>query len=203
MAPLLETAVLQDLVHELRQPLSAIESIAYYLGMVLPPHEDRAREHAGRIRQLIEQSNWILSCGLRLTGDDTPMPEALDLEEVITQAVAVRSAAGEPQPQLDLDGDLPLVQLDPAQARALVENLLILMTQNSSAGHPLRIRTWKDGAVFLEFATSTPGHRSEASLGAGAALSVESARRIVEAHAGGFTLHADPGTGIRVQVVLP
>ncbi len=202
-SPLLETAAVQDMVHELRQPLSTIESIAYYLGMVLPPHEERAREQAGRIRQLVEQSNWILSCGMRLAGEETPSPEALDLEEVLTQAVSARNAAGEAHPVLDLAGNLPLVQMDPTHARALIENLLILMSQHCSARYPLRIRTWKDGAIFMEFATAVPGHRSEASLGAGAALGVESARRIVEAHSGAFALHTDPESGIRVQVVLP
>ncbi len=202
-APMQEGIVLQTMAHELRQPLSALESIAYYLGMVLPHREARAREQVVRIRQLIEQSNWILSCGLRLTVDDPPSPEAMDLDEVITQAVAARSSSGEPHTMLNLAGNLPLVQFDPEQARALMANLLMLVAQNATPQHPPRVRTWTDGAVFVEFATSAPGHGSEASLGAGAALGVESARRIVEAHAGAFALYADPASGIRVQVVLP
>ena len=37
---------LETIAHELRQPLSAIESIAYYLSLVLPRESGPAREQA-------------------------------------------------------------------------------------------------------------------------------------------------------------
>ena len=58
--------VLQTIAHELRQPLSAIESIAYYLSLVLPRDGGPARKQARRLQQLVEQSNWILTCALQL-----------------------------------------------------------------------------------------------------------------------------------------
>jgi len=201
--PAMETEVLQLMAHELRQPLSAIESIAYYLSMVLPQHQERAREQVRRIQQLVEQTGWIVTCGLRLTSDAAPAPEPLDLAAIITEAVAARGSLAGPPVALDLSGDLPLVQFDPECAKALMENLLTLFAQISSAEHPLRIRTWKDGSVILEMTTSMPGHRSEHTFGPGGVLGIACARRIVEAHSGGFMMQADPAGGIRVQVVLP
>ncbi len=58
--------VLETIAHELRQPLSAIESIAYYLSLVLPRDGGPAREQAARLQQLVEQSNWILTSALQL-----------------------------------------------------------------------------------------------------------------------------------------
>jgi signal transduction histidine kinase len=52
--------VIQDLVHELRQPLSSIEAIAYYLEMVLPAEQNQAREYMRRLQQLVDQSNALL-----------------------------------------------------------------------------------------------------------------------------------------------
>jgi nitrogen-specific signal transduction histidine kinase len=51
---------LRELVHEMRQPLSSIEAIAYYLEMTLPAEEVQARQYMWRLQQLVEQANAIL-----------------------------------------------------------------------------------------------------------------------------------------------
>ena len=101
-------------------------------------------------------------------------------------------------------GGLPLVRLDPVRGRALIENLLLLFRQVASDLHPVRIRTSKsDGGVLLAMATAVPGYRSEAALGPGCGLSIESARRVVEAHGGTFRIQVDAASGVGVEVVLP
>lgn len=52
---------IRDLAHDLRQPLSAIEAIAYYLEMTLPAEQLDARQHLLRVQQLVEHSSAILS----------------------------------------------------------------------------------------------------------------------------------------------
>jgi signal transduction histidine kinase len=64
--------VLGTLAHELRQPLSNIEAIAYYLSMILPPGDEKIQPQLARIRELVEQSNLILSTALGLA----PAPAA-------------------------------------------------------------------------------------------------------------------------------
>jgi hypothetical protein len=51
--------------------------------------------------------------------------------------------------------------------------------------------------------TAATGYRSENALVPGAALSLEGARRIVEAHGGSLESHVDAASGIRLCVVLP
>jgi phosphoglycerate-specific signal transduction histidine kinase len=51
---------LRDLAHELRQPLSSMEAIAYYLEMTLPAEQVQARQYMWRLQQLVEQANAIL-----------------------------------------------------------------------------------------------------------------------------------------------
>ena len=195
--------ILRSLAHELRQPLSTIESIAYYLSLVLPKHEGKVQQQLARLQQLVEQSNWILTSGLQLADPLPVSPVPLDLEELITQALASRPSSVGARPRLELAGHLPPVPLDPALGRALVENLLILFRQFATDEDPLTVRTSvaSDG-VSLEMQTPARGYRSESSLGPGAGLSLDSARRIVTAHGGRFEFHIDPAGGIRIRVML-
>jgi len=51
---------LRDLVHELRQPLSSIEAIAYYLEMTLPAGQREARQYMSQLQRLVADTNTIL-----------------------------------------------------------------------------------------------------------------------------------------------
>jgi signal transduction histidine kinase len=195
---------LQTIAHELRQPLSAIESIAYYLSLALPRDSRPARKQAGRLQQLVEQSNWILTSALQLADDAPFAPQPLNLEELIIQTVNARIAEGEPRIHLELAGGLRLVNLDPGRGRTLLENLLTLFRQLATDLHPVRVTTsaGEDG-VSLGIACAIPGYRSEASLGPGCSLSIQSARRVVEGHGGSFHIHVDAASGVSLKVVLP
>ncbi len=52
--------VVCDLIHDLRQPLSSIEAIAYYLEMTLPPDQIQARMYMRRLQQLVDQTSSVL-----------------------------------------------------------------------------------------------------------------------------------------------
>lgn len=56
---------LATVVHDLRQPLSSIETIAFYLSMVVPPADVRIQAQLARIRELVQESNEILARGLQ------------------------------------------------------------------------------------------------------------------------------------------
>jgi hypothetical protein len=52
--------LVRDLIHDLRQPLSSIEAIAYYLEMTLPPDLIQARLYMRRLQQLVDQTSSVL-----------------------------------------------------------------------------------------------------------------------------------------------
>jgi signal transduction histidine kinase len=184
--------VMRTVTHELRQPLSSIESIAYYLTLVLPKGDDRAHEQLHRIQELIEQSHWILTIGVRLAAcrescEREPSDVAVDLEEAITLALSAHSSRPTRSVNLELAGGLPPVRLDPDQAKGLVESLLMLFRQIATEAYPVTIRTSAAGRrVVLEIFSTVPGYRSESALGPGAPLGIELARRIAEAQGGSF-----------------
>jgi len=199
--------VLRAIAHEIRQPLSAIESIAFYLSLSLPGNE-KHREQLARLQQLVEQSNWILSNGLALANARHAVPEAIDLEELITQTIAARPASLDPPAIVELAGDLPLVRLDPGLGRALIENIFGLFRQLATAAHPVRVGTsavsnMASSVAVFEVSTSVPGYRSIPALPPGSALSLDSAQRIAVLHGGSCTCSIDPLSGIRVRVMLP
>ncbi len=195
---------LETIAHELRQPLSAIESIAYYFSLALPRDGRPARKQAKRLQQLVEQSNWILTCALQLADNAPLAPQLLNLEELIIQTVNTCTVQGDPRIQLELAGELPLVKLDPGRGRTLLENLLMLFRQLATDLHPVRVTTAAgEGGLSLGIATSIPGYRSEASLGPGCGLSIQSARRVVEKHGGTLSIQVDAARGVSLKVVLP
>src|ERR1700730_11313523 len=159
---------LETIAHELRQPLSAIESIAYYLKLVLPQDGSSGRAQAARLQELVEQSNWILTCALQLADPSPLATELLDLDKLVTQIVTARLLHDHPHDtfRLELACGLPLVRLDPGRARNLLENLLMLFEQVSSDLYPVRLITSaEEKGVGLRMATGNPGYRTEAQFG--------------------------------------
>jgi len=53
-------AIDRDFIHDLRQPLSSIEAIAYYLEMTLPAEQLQARQYMRRLQQLVDEASSIL-----------------------------------------------------------------------------------------------------------------------------------------------
>ena len=49
---------LEDFIHELRQPLGVIDSLAYYLELTAT--DDKSSAHLERIRAMVDQANRIL-----------------------------------------------------------------------------------------------------------------------------------------------
>jgi len=190
---------LSTIAHELRQPLSTIESIAYYLTLVLPHGDEKVHEQLDRIQRLVEQTSWILTSAQQLADPTPSVRGPVDVEDVIRQAVAARFPSGD-SPTMILSEDLPPAQADPA----LIDNLLMLIRSVSTKGHPVTVRTSPaPSGVMVEMETSAPGYRQETSLCPGAVLSLESARRMVDAHGGSLEIAVDPVTGIRLRLMLP
>jgi signal transduction histidine kinase len=54
-------AILNDLVHDLRQPLGNIETSAYVLNLLTDPAEVRAHEHLRVIEQQVARAAALLS----------------------------------------------------------------------------------------------------------------------------------------------
>jgi signal transduction histidine kinase len=180
--------VMRVLAHDLRQPLSTIESIAYYLTLILP-EDEKVREQLDRIQQLVEQSNWMLTSGQFLSD---PLPAATEIVDLCDLISHIDLAGFD----LELPPARTLVQADASLLRAMIENLAMLFRQFST--RPLL----RVAERVVEISTPATGHRSKSSLGPGSALSLQGARRVAESIGGSLDVSIHPERGIAVRVVL-
>lgn len=193
--------VVGHLVHELRQPLSTIESLAYYLELVLGHPDSKIGRHLERLRESVLETNWILSDAVHFLQIVAPCPQLVDLNELVSAQVAELGAGRTDWIELRLAPEAAIVRLDIEQGRHLVRNLLVvfrrlsepqpyvgLETRVAAAEVHLEVRTRRERpsaenleAMFEPFSAHAP---------AGSGLSLASARRIAEAHGGrlGFRL---------------
>ena len=168
--------LMRTLAHELRQPLSTIESIAYYLTLILP-QDEKTTEQLGRIQMLVEQSNWMLTSAQLLTDPIQIERRPVDLRELASSIEAIDAT------------DAGTVEGDAALLRTALENLAMLYRQFPSPG-AFRLA---NGSIEME---------ARGMVYAGAALSLQGVRRVIEAHGGTFDLALDPATGMKLRVML-
>jgi len=204
------TEVVRQLTHELRQPLSTMESISYYLTMVVPRHDLRVRQQVDKLQQLVEQMNWVLADAVHFFQAAQPNPQLVDLNELVSEALSGGHGAHGPV-QVSLCDPAAMVEMDPAQARHCVHSLIGLVRK--WAHGEVRIDTVRlGGEVHLRVAApQLRVQSSEASLifepfrphaPAGAGLAFASVRRIAEANGGRAEVALNEPTGVTVSIEL-
>jgi signal transduction histidine kinase len=85
-------SLVRDLVHDLRQPLSTIESCACYLKILLRDDQRRASLHLTMIEQQVDEACQLLSAAVadvrRLGVQRTPEVPAADIRSLTKSATA-------------------------------------------------------------------------------------------------------------------
>lgn len=130
--------VVGSIGHELRNPLSVIETSLYLLQGRLPDDE-RVQKHVGRIGEQIGIANGIITNLLDIIRDRPISRDAVQLETVLASA-----ARAVPLPEgvtLTMDGlqALPSVAGDPLALRQVFLNLLENAVHATRAGGAVRV----------------------------------------------------------------
>jgi signal transduction histidine kinase len=205
--------VVRHLAHELRQPLSALESFACYLDIVLPHGEAKARQQVDRIQQLIQQTNWIIDDAVHYLQASPPHPAQVALDEVVTQIIAERSPGKRLNLHLELAEEPCVALLDPQQARHLVVNVLNVFRQIAHAG-PVAIKTLVDPMRVRLITSCASGELGVEELRrlfepfsvhapAGSGLALASVRKIVEAHEGRVEVFRSADGRLTLEIEFP
>jgi two-component system, OmpR family, sensor histidine kinase KdpD len=210
----LKTALLRAVSHDLRSPITAIRTAAAGIGSQTLDQQDREEMAAvistetERLARLVDD---LLDLSRLEAGTAEPRQQWSSIEEVV-------EAAGVGLPGLDvqLDPDLPLVQVDSAQLERAVGNLL----QNAvrySDGQPVSVRAHVSGRrLLLRISDHGPGipkdqlerifepfYRGNGGTHSGSGLGLAIARGFVEANGGRLRAQSLPGQGATFVIELP
>ena len=218
----MKTALLRAVSHDLRSPLTAIRTAAAGVASPTVSEEDRAEMAAviaGETERLARLVDDLLDLSRLEAGTAEPRREWCALDEVVEAAAAdVRLRGADIDVQLD--PELPLIELDSAQLERALGNLLENALRYSGdqpvsvrahvSGNRLLLRVTDRGPgipkeelerIFEPFYRGGSPERMRRLPGTGLGLSI--ARRLAEAQGGSASLAPRPGGGSVFTLVLP
>lgn len=221
----LRNSLLGALSHDLRTPLTALVGLADSLVLAghLPPDEEELaqaiREEALRTSALV---NNLLDMARLQSGPVTLRKEWQPLEEVVGAALQARAAQlSQHHVQVELDPDLPLLELDAVLMERVFCNLLENAAKYTPPGSTLAIRAGRDpqhdDLVCIQVSDNGPGlppgreqqlfekftRGKDESAISGIGLGLAIVRSIVEAHQGQIQAENQAGGGACFSIRLP
>ena len=191
--PNVET-IIRNLAHELRQPLSALESIAFYLDLMLTQEDPKTRKQLRRLRQLVQQSDWAVSNAI-VTAGVTPLTlSAVNLADVVADCATNWAAEHSLQLGLVRPDQFRIQLLDEEQIRGLLRNVLSFIRRGSHASIVVSASE-TDAELVIE--------AEEMRLPDVDSLALCAIQKVVGLHRGVVRIEEGPEDARRVRVTLP
>ena len=213
-----KTTLLRTVSHDLRSPLTAITAAAG--GLASPKLDDEQRreltsvisDESARLSRLVDN---LLDLSRLQAGSADPRTDWCSLDEAVHGAI--ESVVAPPGGfDVELDPDLPLVEVDAAQLERALANVL----ENSAhfaGSQPVVVRGRLAGPfAMLRVTDHGPGvpsdelerifepfYRSRERAGAGSGLGLAIARGFLEANGGRIRAESLPGQGTSFVIQLP
>ena len=202
------------LAHELRQPLSAMESLSCYLEIVLPAHEIKARVQVEKMQELLRQTSWILSDAVHILHAANAHPVLMDWNETLLEIVTEGGAAPGDNIEFTLDDTIPPVPFDLEQARHLAIGMFVFLRKLSRGRGFVHVTSRHDpGYVELEFGCILPDVNPECweampepfnpHAPSGSGLAMACARQIVRRHDGTLEVQIRPMDLVVIALRFP
>ena len=197
-----ETAPAHDLIrhltHELRQPLSAMESIAFYLQMTLPTGNAEVSAQVERLQQQVDNANWILTDCLHRLHLAPAHPEPVDIPELINEVLAEPWPSDGLEAYADFADGLPPAHVDPEQFRHVLRAVLHFFRRSMDTSREVEFAGEIIGNSWhLEIRGDAPAVALE-----GVPATLASTVRILESNAAQFTAGHDPRGWLRLTLTL-
>ena len=202
------------IAHELRQPLSTMESLSCYLEIVLPPHETKAHLQVAKMQELLRQANWILSDAVHFLQAARVHPVLMDWNETVMEIVSEGGATPGETIEFTLDDSIPPILFDLDQAWHLAMGVYLFLRKLSRNKSQVKVSSrLLPGLVELEFAAAAPEANPDcceslfepfsSHCPAGSGLAMASAKRIVQSHGGTIEVQTRPEDLVVIAMRFP
>ncbi|MFN0107127.1 MAG: hypothetical protein ACKV2U_34145 [Bryobacteraceae bacterium] len=196
--------VIQHLTHELRQPLSALESIAFYLQMAVGGSGSDVGAQVNRLQQMVDSANWVLSDVLHLLQMTPPNSEAVDIGELSSEVLSETWVSEGLTVRTEFAEELPAAWVDSEQLRHLLRSVLQFLRRSVDEPRAINLSgSSAAGSMHIEFRANAPSVVVEALFSPLEANQLLTCRRIAENNAGRFSAEKDEQGWICLGVDLP
>ncbi len=213
-------ALLRSVSHDLRTPLATIRAVATDLSSEVPFPAHTRHELLGLVVDEAERLDRIVANLLSLSrieaGSFMPDRQAVDVGELVDAAVSrLRRVLKNVRLEIDLQPDLPLVDLDYSQFDQVLSNLLENAVRHSPEGGVVRVEARARPDTFelqvidqgrgfdpdVQDRVFEPFGKATGSGSSGVGLAI--CRAIVQAHDGTIEASNSPAGGACVTVRVP
>jgi len=154
--------------HELRNPLSVINTSIYYLKLVQPEADEKIKQHHAMIEHEVHNADKIIGDLLDFARVVSAEKEQVSVPELVQKVLDRFPASASVKITLDLPADLPQVLADGRQMEQVLGNLVVnacqamishtgTLSQNSAIGKPEGGKLTISASVKNDLASAPPG----------------------------------------------
>ena len=205
--------------HELRNPLTAIRNVTYYLNTRLGDADDRVQQNLDILQREVERASRIMTDLLDFSRVRSPSLQPTDLKPVLEEALARAAPPPQVTVKVEVQPDLPPVMTDADQMQQVFVNLITNAVQAMPEGGTLEVHatqrevepgTWNVELAFTDTGEGIPEENMSrlfeplfTTRAKGIGLGLAISQRLVEAHGGSIEVHSEVGVGSTFTVRLP
>lgn len=204
-----------NISHELRNPLSVIDSSVYYLKTRLKDADEKTQQHLDRIKSSVVSSTAIIESLLNLTRMEKPRLGRLNLIAITADAVAAFKVPSAVNIVNKFPEEEVAINADGEQLRMAFKNVIKNAVEAMDGQGTLTVTayTTADGKAEVSFTDTGSGIAAEnlervfqplfstKAKGIGFGLSI--ARTIINKHGGTIEAKSEPGKGANIIIKFP
>jgi PAS domain S-box-containing protein len=202
--------------HELRNPLSVINNVAYYLRAQHPELDEKSAKMLDILEREVERSDRIIGNMLGFSRSKPNLTESLDINDMVKQYFADQDRLpGNIQLNLELADNLPTLNADMEKLNQVLDNLVSNACHAMPDGGTLTIASKVGDNNTLELTVRDTGHGMSADVQkkifeplfstktTGFGLGLVVVKTMVEDHHGQVKVSSEEGKGTEFIISLP
>ena len=203
------------IAHELRNPLSSIKNVSYFLNMVLEDQSPKIKEMLEILSREIKNSEGIIDSLLTFARTKTPLRRKISIETIIDDAISRLPIPVEIEVNKEIPSDIPKLFIDPDQLVHVFVNLIKNAIQAISGPGEILLQVNNINNEWVEISICDTGRGmstdertnlfqsiSSKKMG-GTGLGLVLSKTLVEGHGGTITVGSSVDTGSKFIVKLP